>query len=85
MNLEVFWGIGGAYVVRELVEMVKPIWDEKKYGGLLNIVASIVIGVVLSVALAGVLGKEIEEGVFYGVVVGVLAPVWNSVVQLSKS
>ncbi len=85
MNLEIFWGIGGAYIVRELVAMTKTIWEEKSYSGLLNILSSVVYGVALSLSLAGVLGKGLDEGLFYGVVVGILAPVWNTVINVSKS
>lgn len=84
MNLEVFWGLGGAMVIREIIDVIKPSYEGSKLAGLYNVAGSILIGVLLSVSLSFVLGKTIEEGLFYGVLSGLLAPVWHQFVQISK-
>ena len=76
-------GLSGAIVVREVVELVKPLWDDTKLNGIYDVVAAVVVGILLNAALAVSLGNSLPVAVGVGVVTGFVASVWNKIVDVT--
>lgn len=78
-------GLAGVAIVRELVELIKPVWKESKASGFYSVSSSIIIAVVLNIALAVILKGTLEEAICIGIITGLLSNVWNAFVDMSKA
>ena len=47
-----FFGLAGAVYIREIVKIMKPLWDGQSYSGLITVFVSAFIGVAINCSIA---------------------------------
>jgi len=77
-------GLGGAFVVREVVKSIKPCYEDSKFSGLFSALISQATAILLNIGIALSFGNDIVKAIGIGIATGVIASVWDEVKSLDK-
>jgi hypothetical protein len=75
-------GLGGAFVIREVVKTIKPCYAESKFSGLYSALISQAMAIILNIGIALSFGNDIVKAVGIGIATGIIASVWDEVKSL---